>query len=75
MSIEPPILIIRSANCRKFRPQHVAAKPGWAEVPAVREVEWHEIESPLILQSGPAAFTDGLDALHPIIMNWSRAHA
>jgi len=32
----------------------------------------HEIKSPLILQPGPAALTDGLDALQAIIQAWAR---
>jgi iron complex transport system substrate-binding protein len=40
-----------------------AARPGWGEVTAVRRGRVHEIESTLILQPGPAALTDGLDAL------------
>jgi iron complex transport system substrate-binding protein len=32
-----------------------------------------EIKSPLILQPGPAALTDGLDALAGIIAEWSAA--
>jgi len=29
------------------------------------------VKSPLILQPGPAALTDGLDALHAIIRRWA----
>jgi iron complex transport system substrate-binding protein len=46
----------------------VAARVGWANIPAVRDGELHEIKSPIILQPGPAALTDGLDALHAIIV-------
>jgi iron complex transport system substrate-binding protein len=38
----------------------------------VRDGELHEVKSPLILQPGPAALTDGLDALHAIIIRWSQ---
>jgi iron complex transport system substrate-binding protein len=31
-----------------------------------------EIKAPLILQPGPAALTDGLDALEAIVAEWSR---
>jgi iron complex transport system substrate-binding protein len=31
----------------------------------------HEIKSPLILQPGPAALTDGLDAIHRVLRQWS----
>ena len=67
-----PDIIIGSWCGKKFRPERVAARPGWADVPAVRDGELHEIKSPLILQPGPAALTDGLDALAAIIQRWSR---
>jgi iron complex transport system substrate-binding protein len=34
----------------------------------------HEIKSPLILQPGPAALTDGLDAIHGVLRQWSARH-
>jgi iron complex transport system substrate-binding protein len=66
-----PDVIIGSWCGKKFRPEKVAARPGWAEVPAVRDGELHEIKSPLILQPGRAALTDGLDALHAIVARWA----
>ena len=66
-----PDILIGSWCGKKFRPDKVAARPDWADVPAVRDSELHEIKSPLILQPGPAALTDGLDALHGIISRWS----
>jgi iron complex transport system substrate-binding protein len=66
-----PDIIIGSWCGKKFRPEKVAARPGWQHVPAVRDDELHEIKSPLILQPGPAALTDGLDALHRIVARWS----
>ena len=48
-------------------PAKVAARPGFAAIPAVRDGFLREIKSPLILQPGPAALTDGLDALAGII--------
>ena len=66
-----PDLIIGSWCGKKFRPEKVAARPGWQTIPAVRDGELHEIKSPLILQPGPAALTDGLDALHAIVSGWS----
>jgi iron complex transport system substrate-binding protein len=67
-----PDIIIGSWCGKKFRPEQVAARPGWQNVPAVRDGELHEIKSPLILQPGPASLTDGLDALHRIIQRWSK---
>jgi iron complex transport system substrate-binding protein len=66
-----PDIIIGSWCGKKFRPESVAARSGWHEIPAVRDGELHEIKSPLILQPGPAAITDGLDALHAIVARWA----
>ena len=66
-----PDIIIGSWCGKKFRPANVAARAGWSNVPAVRDGELHEVKSPLILQPGPAALTDGLDALHAIIARWA----
>jgi iron complex transport system substrate-binding protein len=66
-----PDIIIGSWCGKKFRPERVAARAGWAAIPAVRDGELHEIKSPIILQPGPAALTDGLDALHALIERWA----
>jgi iron complex transport system substrate-binding protein len=58
-----PEVIIASWCGKKVRPERIAARPGWAPVPAVAAGAIHEIKSPLILQPGPAALTDGLDAI------------
>ncbi len=68
-----PDIIIGSWCGKKFRPETVAARPGWAQVPAVRDGALFEIKSPLILQPGPAALTDGAAALHRICRDWMRA--
>jgi iron complex transport system substrate-binding protein len=59
-----PALILGSWCGKKFRPESVAARPGWQTIPAVRDGHLYEIKSPIILQPGPAALFDGLDALH-----------
>ena len=66
-----PDIIIGSWCGKKFRPDRVAARAGWDAIPAVRDRELHEMKSPLILQPGPAALFDGLDALHRIIAGWA----
>jgi iron complex transport system substrate-binding protein len=68
-----PDIIIGSWCGKKFRPEKVRARPGWNAVPAVHAGELHEIKSSLILQPGPAALTDGLEALHAIIARWAGA--
>jgi iron complex transport system substrate-binding protein len=66
-----PQLIFGSWCGKKFRPGRVAARPGWDAIPAVRDGELHEIKSPIILQPGPAALFDGIDALHAVIAAWA----
>ena len=66
-----PDIIFGSWCGKKFRPERVAAREGYAVIPAVRDGELHEVKSPLILQPGPAALTDGLDALHAVISRWA----
>jgi iron complex transport system substrate-binding protein len=58
-----PEVILASWCGKKVVPSRIAARPGWAEMPAIRNGRIHEIKSPLILQPGPAALTDGLDAI------------
>ena len=58
-----PDVILASWCGKKVRPEKIAARPGWDAIPAVRNGRIHEIKSPLILQPGPAALTDGLDAI------------
>ena len=65
-----PELIFGSWCGKKFNPRAVAARPGWSEVPAVRDGELHEVKSSIILQPGPAALTDGVDAIHAIVARW-----
>lgn len=62
-----PEVIIGSWCGKKFRPEQVAARAGWQAIDAVLHGRLYEIKSPLILQPGPAALTDGLAALHRII--------
>jgi iron complex transport system substrate-binding protein len=66
-----PDLIIGSWCGKRFRPEKVASRPGFGDVPAVRSGAVYEIKSPLILQPGPAALTDGLAALQGIIERWA----
>ncbi len=65
-----PEIIIGSWCGRRFRPESVARRPGWQRVSAVSGGHVHEVKSALILQPGPAALTDGVDALVEIIGRW-----
>lgn len=67
-----PDIILGSWCGKKFRPAAVAARAGWQAIPAVRDGELHEVKSSLILQPGPAALGDGLDAIAAVIDRWAR---
>jgi iron complex transport system substrate-binding protein len=66
-----PDIVFGSWCGKKFSPRAVAARPGWAGVPAVRDGELHEVKSSIILQPGPAALTDDVRELHRVIAGWS----
>ena len=68
-----PDIIVGSWCGKKFVPAKVAAREGFEAVPAVRTGWLREIKSPLILQPGPAALTDGLDTLAAMIAEWAEA--
>ena len=67
-----PDIIVGSWCGKKFRPEKVAARPGWEQVNAVKNRQLFEIKSADILQPGPAALTDGVEQLHRIVMQWSQ---
>jgi iron complex transport system substrate-binding protein len=58
-----PDVILASWCGKKVVPDRIRKRPGWETIPAVRDNRIVEIKSPLILQPGPAALTDGLDAI------------
>lgn len=58
-----PDLILASWCGRKVVADRIRQRPGWDAIPAVRRDRIVEINSPIILQPGPAALTDGLDAV------------
>jgi iron complex transport system substrate-binding protein len=62
-----PEVILGSWCGKKFRPERVAARPGWQAIPAVKNGELHEIKSADILQPGPAALTDGVGRIHELL--------
>ena len=70
-----PDLILGSWCGKKFRPEKVAARPGWDAIPAVRTGQLHEIKSPVILQPGPAALTEGVAQIAAIVRAWSARQA
>jgi iron complex transport system substrate-binding protein len=63
-----PDVIIGSWCGKPVRSAKIVARPGWEDVPAVKNGRIFEIKSTYILQPGPAALTEGVrrlqDALH-----------
>jgi iron complex transport system substrate-binding protein len=66
-----PDVILGSWCGKKFRPERVAARPGWDAIPAVRAGALYEIKSADILQPGPAALTDGVRRMQQILTGWA----
>jgi iron complex transport system substrate-binding protein len=64
-------VILASWCGKKVVPARIAARPGWEGLPAVRGGLIREIKSPLILQPGPAALTEGLDAIRAALVEAS----
>ncbi|MFD0739336.1 cobalamin-binding protein [Lysobacter koreensis] len=73
--VQAPDIIFGSWCGKKFQPGKVAARAGWDTIPAVRDGQLHEIKSPIILQPGPAALTDGVRAIAGHIHAWAQTHA
>ena len=65
-----PDVIVGSWCGRKFVPQQVMDRPGWAEVPAVRTGFVREIKSPDILAPGPTLLLRGLPQLQALFAEW-----
>jgi iron complex transport system substrate-binding protein len=68
-----PDIIIGSWCGKHFRPERVAAREGWANVPAVAGGQIHELKSAVILNPGPVAIREGLPALLRLFQEWGRA--
>ncbi len=66
-----PDIIIGSWCGKKFQPEQVAARPGWQDIPAVKNGFVREIKSADILQPGPSVITHGLKQLQAIYKQWA----
>ena len=65
--LRKPDLMLASWCGAKFKPATVRRRPGFAEAAFVQQDRLVEIDAAIILQPGPAALTDGVDALHAAI--------
>ncbi len=59
--------VVASWCGRKAKPEKIRARPGWDRVRAVLDDQLYEVKSPLILQPGPAALTEGAEQLARIV--------
>jgi iron complex transport system substrate-binding protein len=59
--------VVASWCGRKAKPEKIRARPGWSTVRAVLDDQLYEVKSPLILQPGPAALTEGAEQLARIV--------
>jgi iron complex transport system substrate-binding protein len=62
-----PDVIIGSWCGKPVRKERIASRPGWQDVPAVKNGQIYEVKSTYILQPGPAALTEGVTRLHDVI--------
>ncbi|EGF30095.1 Periplasmic binding protein [Oxalobacteraceae bacterium IMCC9480] len=68
-----PDIIIASWCGKKFQPESMRGRPGWQDIPAVRNNMLFEIKSPDILSPGPAVITEGLRQISDIVAQWQQA--
>lgn len=66
-----PDIIFGSWCGKKFRQERVVRRDGWSEINAVKNNQLFEIKSPIILQPGPAALTDGVREMVAHIQRWA----
>ncbi len=62
-----PEVILASWCGKPFQREQLESRPGFADIPAVRSGRVYAMDPSIILQPGPACFTDGLDALEQLI--------
>jgi len=62
-----PDVIIGSWCGKPVRKERITARPGWQDIPAVKQGRIYEVKSTYILQPGPAALTEGVRRLHAIV--------
>ena len=66
-----PDIIFASWCGKKLNKEKIINRNNWHMINAVKNNDIYEIKSPLILQPGPAALTDGVNEIHTIIKNWN----
>ncbi len=59
-----PDVILASWCGKKMKKSTIVSRPGWDDVPAIRNDRIHDIPSTFILQPGPASLTEGVRLVH-----------
>ncbi len=65
-----PDIMVASWCGKMFKPDRVRQRVGWEHFIPTTSGHLHEIPSPIILQPGPAALTDGIGAMMTIFDRW-----
>ncbi len=65
-----PDIIIASWCGKKFKKEKLLERENWGKINAVKDDFIFEIKSPVILQPGPAAVTEGIKGIADIINAW-----
>ncbi|MFW6061074.1 MAG: cobalamin-binding protein [Phycisphaeraceae bacterium] len=65
-----PNIIIASWCGKRARLDRICARPGWHDLPAVRDGAVHELDAADVLRPGPGLFTEGLPRLQAIVRQW-----
>ena len=65
-----PDIIIASWCGKKINTDKIRNREKWHEINAIKNNHIYEIKSPLILQPGPAALTEGIKEIEKIISFW-----
>ena len=68
-----PDIILASWCGKKVNFEKIKERDGWGSISAIKTNSIFEIKSPIILQPGPAALTDGLLQINHLIENWKKS--
>jgi iron complex transport system substrate-binding protein len=68
-----PDIMLTSWCGKMLKPERVISRPGWSELRPYHTGFLRDIPSPVILQPGPAALTDGVDIISAIFTEWEHA--
>ena len=72
---ENPDIIFASWCGKKVNFKKIKEREGWDSISAIKTNFLFEIKSPIILQPGPAALTDGLLQINNCIENWKKQYS